>query len=159
MQNLLLLLRLDVLGDDAHVQRIGQLRDGGYDLTAVVMSEQSLDQRAVELDYVEGVLLQIVEGCLPHGKIIYGKHQTHGPKLTEGIQRSLIAVQRCLLGDLKAYVLAIERISFVLPTAKLYEARGYDRSSGDIDRQLGILPETLQDLRPVRKRLAQDSLL
>ena len=59
MERIALLRGLDKFGQYAHTERVGQPHDGGYDLFVVLMGIHPLNQRAVQLDEVEEVVLEI----------------------------------------------------------------------------------------------------
>src|SRR5712664_928067 len=100
-QQIELLLGLHALGHHLHVQAVGEREDGVDDLQPVVGGAHALDEAAVDLERIDGELVQVAEGAVPGPEVVQIDADAHRPQLDHGLGDVRVLVHQQRLGDLE----------------------------------------------------------
>ena len=96
-----LLLGLHALGGDAQVQPAGHRDDGGDDGRIVGIMAQVLDERAVDLQRVDGEALQVRQARVAGAEVVDGQAHAHLVQLLERLHGLVGVVHQHALGQLE----------------------------------------------------------
>src|SRR5882724_9646928 len=101
-QQIELLLGLHSLGHHFHVQAAGEREDGVDDLQGVVGRADALDEAAVDLQRVDGELVQVAERAVSGAEVVEIDADAHRPQLGHGLGDVGVVVHQQGLGHFQA---------------------------------------------------------
>src|SRR5207244_10754455 len=89
---------LDALGEHLLVERLAELEDGAHDLAAVALARHAVDERAVDLERIDGQRRQVAQRRIAGAEVVDGKRDAHVMQRREGRDGVLAAVHDAALG-------------------------------------------------------------
>src|SRR5216684_1308861 len=101
LQNRELLGRLHPLGDDFEVEALRQGEDGVHDLRPLLRLADALDEAAVDLERVDGELVQVAERRVAGAEVVEIEAHAHRPQLGHVVGHVAVLLHEEALGHLQ----------------------------------------------------------